>query len=326
VAIHSYGYLGGFVGRGTARANLRPKDAYWLMDQAVAHGLRGVEFPPDESLPSTSPEELARARAYAEERDLFIVVDHGVVDVPGLRSLLQVASALGVRVARVVVSTILCGDRRGVRDTWSRTLQDTARDLRAVRGMAADLGVSIAVENHQDITSRELVALCEAVDSSWVGVTLDSVNPLAVVEDQLVFARTIAPFLKNVHLKDYRIYATPQGYRLVRCPIGEGVMETAALLDLFAREAPSALVSIELGALFARHVEFLEDDFWPGYPPRQVEDILPVLRLRERKARPAAEDWQTPWEREAAPEALIAYELDEMGRSVRYLRTLMGVG
>jgi hypothetical protein len=103
-------------------------------------------------------------------------------------------------------------------------------------------------------------------------------------------------------------------------------METAALLDLFAREAPGALVSIELGALFARHVQFLDDDFWPGYSPRRVEEILPVLRLREREVRPASEDWRTPWEREAAPEALVAYELDEMERSVRHLRALMGRG
>jgi hypothetical protein len=184
--------------------------------------------------------------------------------------------------------------------------------------------VSIAVENHQDITSGELVTLCQAVDSPWVGVTLDSVNPLAVAEDQLAFAATIMPHLKNVHLKDYRIYPTPQGYRLVRCPIGGGVLPTPALLDLIAREAPRATISIELGALFARHVQFLEDDFWPGYPPRQVEDILPVLRLREREARPADEDWRTPWERQEDAEALSAYESREMEQSVQYLRTLVG--
>jgi sugar phosphate isomerase/epimerase len=324
VALHSYSYLGGFVGRGTAQANPRPCDAYWLMDQAVALGLSGIEFPPEESLPGTSAAELARARAYAEDRGLFIVVDHGVVDGPGLQRHLRIAGALGAHVVRVVVSTILCGDRRGVRDTWPQTLRDTAQRLREVSGLAGELGVSIAVENHQDITSSELVALCEAVASPWVGVNLDSVNPLAVVEDQLAFAAAIMPFLKNVHLKDYRIYPTPQGYRLVRCPIGAGVLPTPALLDLIGREAPRATITVELGALFARHVQFLEDDFWPGYLPRRVEEILPVLRLREREARPAAEDWRTPWERQEEAEALGAYELDEMKQSVRYLRTLMG--
>jgi hypothetical protein len=83
---------------------------------------------------------------------------------------------------------------------------------------------------------------------------------------------------------------------------------------------------LPLGVAIHSYGCLLEDDFWPGYPPRQVEEILPVLRLREREARPAAEDWRTPWEHEAAPEALIAYEPDEMERSVRYLRTLMGRG
>ena len=83
-------------------------------------------------------------------------------------------------------------------------------------------------------------------------------------------------------------------------------------------------MSIELGALHARHVRFLAEDFWPGYPPRRVEEILPVLRLREARARPSEEDWRTPWEREAPGEALAAFELEQIRRSLAYLRAQAG--
>jgi sugar phosphate isomerase/epimerase len=72
-----------------------------------------------------------------------------------------------------------------------------------------ETGVAIALENHQDLTSDELVALCEDVGSPQSGVNLDVANPLAVGEEPLAFARRGMPYLKNVHLKDYRLYCTP---------------------------------------------------------------------------------------------------------------------
>jgi 3-oxoisoapionate decarboxylase len=225
---------------------------------------------------------------------------------------------------RVTASTILCGDRRAVRDTWPAYLREIASRLRAVRGLAEECGVSIALENHQDLTSEELVAICEDLGSPSIGVNLDAANPLAVVEDPLVFARRVVPYLKNVHLKDYFLYSTPEGYRLVRSPVGAGVLDVPGLFDLLRREAPEATVSIELGALVARHVRFLEDDFWPGYPPRRVEEILPVLRLREAYARPASEEWRTPWERGEDGAKVAAYELRQFEQSVAYLRAMGG--
>jgi hypothetical protein len=164
-----------------------------------------------------------------------------------------------------------------------------------------------------------LVALCEEMGSPQIGVNLDAANPLAVGEEPLAFARRVTPYLKNVHLKDYRLYRTPQGYRLARCPIGAGVLDVPVLLDLCAREAPRATICIELGALEARHVRLLEDGFWQGYPPRRVEEVLPVLRLREERACPADEDWRTPWERGEHGEALASFEMSQFEQSVEYL-------
>jgi sugar phosphate isomerase/epimerase len=322
VAAYSFGYLCGFDGAGTPRACARPYTAYDLMDLAAAHGLGGVEFPPSWCLGTLEQPELEKARAYAAARDLFVVVDGDIVDVYELRELLPAAAHLGARTVRVMVSDILCGDRRAVRDTWADYLRDIERRLHAIRGLAEDIGIAIALENHQDMTSGELVALCDAVGSPHIGVNLDAANPLAVGEDPLTFALHVAPYLKNVHLKDYRLYNTPRGYRLVRCAVGAGVLDVPGLLALCAREAPGAAISIELGALEARHVRLLEDEFWPGYPPRRAEEILPVLRLREDRARPENEEWRTPWERGAPGEELAAYELDQFQASVDYLHRL----
>ncbi|GAC1400507.1 MAG: sugar phosphate isomerase/epimerase [Chloroflexota bacterium] len=281
-----------------------------------------MEFPLPWGLGGLDEARLETARDYARARGLFTVVDGSLLDVGELRSLIPAARFLGAATVRVIVSTVLCGDRRAVRQTWGHHLAETARRLKEVRGLAEDAGVSIALENHQDMTSEELVAICEEVGSPRVGVNLDAANPLAVGEDPLAFARRVAPYLKNIHLKDYYLYRTPQGFRLVRCAVGAGVLDVRGLFALRAAEAPEATISIELGAVHARHVRLMEDDFWPGYPPRRVEEVLPVLRLRESKARPQGEDWRTPWERGEQGEAMAAFELSQFEESVQYLRGL----
>jgi len=322
LAAYSFSYSCGFEDRGTDRACPHPYDAYALMDIAAGYNLGGIEFPPAWSLSTLEPAELEKARRYAAARNLFVVADTGVVNVADLQTLLPVAAKLGARTLRVMVSIILCGDRRAVRDTWSDYLTEICRRLRAVRGLAEELGVAIALENHQDATSGELVALCEELGSAQIGVTLDAINPLAVGEDPLAFARRVAPYLKHLHLKDYYLYRTPEGFRLVRCPVGAGVLDVQGVLSLCARLAPQATISIEVGARQARHVRLLADDFWPGYPPRNIEEVLPVLRLREEHARPADEDWRTPWERGESGEVQAAYEMNQFRESVEYLRKL----
>jgi sugar phosphate isomerase/epimerase len=310
------------MGKGTARTCADPYDIYAIMDLAAANHLGGVEFPPLGMLVNRQPAALEQVRVYAAERGLFIVGDGGVVDVAELQALLPVAAALGAQTVRMTVSNVLCGDRRAVRDTWAGYLSDIVRRLKAIRGLAEELGVAVGIENHQDMTSEELVAVCEEVGSPKIGVTLDAINPLAVGEDPLVFAKRIAPYLKNVHLKDYFLYKTDEGFRLVRCAVGAGVLDVPRLLALCAAEAPAAKINIEIGAHEARHVRLLADDFWPGYPLRRIEEVLPVLRLRESGARPEHEEWRTPWERGEQGEAVVAYEMKQFVDSVAYLSGL----
>jgi len=192
--------------------------------------------------------------------------------------------------------------------------------LRTVRSLAEEAGVTIAVENHQDLTSVELVEMCAAAGGTAIGVTLDAVNPLAVVEDPLAFARRLGPLVKHVHLKDYRIYRTPEGFRLVRCPIGVGILDVKGLLSILRQNAPDATIVVELAALESRHVRFLRDEYWTGFPPRRVEEILPVLRMRDSLARPEGEEWRTPWELGAGHDALADYERSQFQESLSYLR------
>jgi len=294
-------------------------DAYALMDRAAAAGLRGVEFPAEDSLPATTPQELAKARAYAAERGLGIVADGAVIDEAALRRWIPQAAALGTSVLRVIVSRVLGGNRRQMNGGWRAHLENARDALRAVRPLAEAHNVTIAVENHQDIASDELLCLCEEVGGNHIGVTLDTGSTLAVAESPLGFARRVRPFVRNVHLKDYHAFLSATGYRLSTCAIGDGVVDFPSLFALFA-DQPDLPMSIELGARQARHVELLEESWWSDYPPRRVADLLDALRVIAPRARRADDDYRIPHERGAPAAERREYELAEFERSVAYLK------
>jgi len=131
--------------------------------------------------------------------------------------------------------------------------------------------------------------------------------------------------VKNVHLKDYYIYLSEEGYHLIRCPLGQGVINFPALFDILEATCPGVTMSIELGALEARYIRVLADDYLPDYPPRTAAQIARVWRLVQANARPPG-DWGPPFERGESVEAIIAYEQQQLAASLDYIRYVQSPG
>jgi len=289
-----------------------------LMDKAIAVGLEGVELPAS----LMQGEDATAVAHYAHERGLFITLDTEGYDPGKLTSAIDLGVRLGAGTVRTMVGGArLGGDRRPLAGRWQSFLQEILAGLRQATLNAERAGVNLTVENHQDLTSEEMLWLCESIGSQRFGVTLDTGNPLATAEEPVNFARRVAPYVKNVHLKDYQVYMSTEGYRLVRCPLGQGVVDFPALFGILSATCPSIAMSIELGALEARHVRLLADDYWPDYPPRSAAQLAHVLRFVLDNARPAG-DWRTPFERNEPVEAVIAYEDQQLAASLAYILPL----
>ncbi len=327
-------------------------DAFQLMDMAVEHGLAGVEFPPEDCLPDLSPSTLEEARDRAQEQGLFVIADGGQVEPGMLRRLIPATSALGASTLRVVMSGVLGGDRRPLAGRWHAHLAACRDILHEVLPLAEQHGVTIAVENHSDATSHDMRWLCEELNSANIGITLDVGNVLAVCEEPFGYTERLLPYLSHIHLKDYTLHPSVEGFRIARCPLGGGVVDYRNLLPLIdeyrgqqgqhgrqgwdgrtertgraMRAKPTGEITktIELGAIYARHVRMLMDDYWAEYPERDIEDMLPFLRLYWAHARSGEEDWRTPREKDESIEVLKAYEAGQFEESVSYLQEIGAV-
>jgi len=317
----SFSYRCGLVGRGTPRAVARPLGVDDVIALAARAGLRSVEFPLA-LLPDRGPAPLAALRARLDAADLIPVVDSDVADVEALRRDIPAAAALGARALRVLVSSVLEGFRAHIPGGWAAHSAEVVARLRAVRPLAEQLGVVLAVENHQDATADDLAAICAGVGGDHVGVTFDVANALVVAEDPLAALARLGPLVRNIHLSDYTAYPTSRGWRLVRCALGEGDMNLRAVFAAIARHAPDATCQIELVSHTARHVRLFDDEWWQGYPSRDVRDLLPALRHLAQAVRSRDDDWRTPWERGAPEEQICFYEDQQYASSLSYLRSI----
>ncbi len=83
-------------------------------------------------------------------------------------------------------------------------------------------------------------------------------------------------------------------------------------------------MSIELGALEARHIRVLADDYWTEYPPRSAAQLAKVLRFVQTNAKSVG-NWQTPFEQGASAEDIIAYEQRQLAASLAFLNYIQAL-
>jgi hypothetical protein len=136
------------------------------------------------------------------------------------------------------------------------------------------------------------------------------------------FVRAAAPRIRHVHLKDYRVQFTDQGYRLVRCAIGDGAVPFREIFAHLLADHRHLTASLEPGALEARHVRLFTPDWWRGYAPKDARSLAAALNAAQTNLLPAHEDYRTPWEAEATGDDLLAYERNMMHRSAANMRAL----
>ncbi len=321
VSALTFSYQCGLLGQGTSREVSHPMTVDDLMVLASRAGLQSVEFPVA-MLPDLSSDRLDALHARLISSGLIAVLTSEAVYVPHLEQVIPAAARLGVRVLRVLLSDAIEGVRGGVSGGWEAHIDEMIKRLQHLRPLAEQYNVCLAVENHQDARSEDLLRVCAEVGGDHIGVAFDPVNALIVAEDPLTALEALGAHIRGIHLADYLVYPSDEGYRLVRCALGEGGMDFRVFFDRVRSIAPNVFCQIELVSHNARHVRLLTNEWWEGYGPRDVRALLPMLRLMAQNLRILDDDWRTPWERGASEAMIKLYEDQQFADSIAYLRSI----
>lgn len=317
--LNPYGltYHLGLQGAGGPRANPKGAGLRGFVGLCVELGARAIELF-DPWLRAMSDAELAALKDELGALGMTPIVSWGLMMGP-FESALRSARALDAATIRCGLTTVLCGDRATLGDKWAETVAGVRASLAQYGPIVADDGRMLAIENHQDFGSDELVGFCE--EARGVGICVDAGNAFPVAEAPMDFYACVAPYVRHVHLKDYRVQFTDHGYRLVRCAIGDGAVPIPQMLDLFAVHQPKLTAVLEPGALEARHVRLFTPDWWRFYPPRSAESLVRCLAAARVNRLADDADFRTPWE-SGDDTSLVDYELAMIRRSAANMRAI----
>jgi 3-oxoisoapionate decarboxylase len=320
--LNPYGltYHLGLQGAGGPRANPKGAGLEGFIAIATELGASVIEIY-DPWLRALSDDELRALRDRLASLGMTPIVSSGLMMGP-FESALRSARILDAKVIRHGLTTVLCGDRHALGEKWKELVADVRAALADRGPRAADEGRVLAIENHQDFGSDELVEFCET--TRGLGICLDTGNTFPVAEAPLDFVAHVAKHVRHVHLKDYRVQSTDEGYRVVRCAIGDGAVPMAAMLDILAGQGGKLGAVLEPGPLEARHVRFLRPEWWSFYPPKTAPAFAACLAAARVNRLADDADSRTPWER-GEDFAIADYELAMIRRSASNMRAI-GLG
>ena len=318
--LNPYGltYHLGLRGMGTPRANPNGAGLEGFIKLTEELGGKAIELWEGWLKPMSDAELAAfktRLDGLGWERVLSSGLHHGDVEF-----LLRAAPILGAKYIRLALTPILCGDRAAAGQKWYDLVNSTREKLERYAPMAEAAGVTLLIENHQDFTSRELVGFCDEFGPN-VRIVFDMANTFPVAEAPLDFTRVIAPYVRHCHIKDYRVVFEPDGFRLVRCPSGDGCVPHKEMFDILAQHNDEMIACIEIGALDDRHVKLYTPEWWHGYAPKSAEELAACLLAAQKNRYEPGEDYRTPWQRNADHE-LVDYELGQYRKSAANLKAL----
>jgi sugar phosphate isomerase/epimerase len=174
------------------------------------------------------------------------------------------AKLLGAPVMRVVGSSLMF--RFAPHEPQLKILAEWFREAADI---AAKHGIRLAVENHIDYNSDEILRLIEEVDSEYFGINLDTANFLRVLDDPVEATRKLAKHVYATHVKDIlpvKGVSAREWYYFSSVAAGEGLIE----IDKIAQ--------VLKDAGYTGFLAFETDMPHPDYTGREEEMIEKSIR------------------------------------------------
>lgn len=200
-----------------------PMSAFELLDVAMKHNLSVVQFADNLPLHTLKSDELDLLFYKAQQNGISLEIGTQSFNVDQVRQYIEIGRRVGAKILRVALDG----------PDAQKPIAALAAEFSSVIPSAKDAGLRIAIENHFNYPSRQMLTLLEAINDPQIGVCLDVANSICAGEWPEETIGILAPSTINLHLKDYVIVPDPYGVGFVihGAPLGQGCSDCQAVLD-----------------------------------------------------------------------------------------------
>jgi sugar phosphate isomerase/epimerase len=193
-----------------------------LLSRAHAYGLGVIQIADNLPVHELAQSVLTELKARAAEWNIAIEIGTVGVQPDHLSRYLELAKFLEAKLVRSLPGEIGICPNPAQAAVWLKQVLPAYE--------AAD--VVLALENYEAYTSPQLLALLRDVSSPYLGVCLDTVNSLGILETPATVVEQLGPYVRSLHIKDFGIARAESrmGFVVAGRPAGEGLLNVDWLL------------------------------------------------------------------------------------------------
>lgn len=174
-------------------------------------------------LADMSDDELADVARAARRLGVRLEVGTKGIRPEHLRRFLRICTRLDAHLLRTMFRT----------PEHAPTPEEAERLLREVLPEFEQGGVSIAIETYEQVPTADVLQVIKAIGRPNLGVCLDPGNVVAALENPIETIDAVAPFVLNLHIKDFA-FARQEGwvgFTYSGARLGEGLLDYDHLID-----------------------------------------------------------------------------------------------
>lgn len=290
-----------------------------LLEHCHQIGAGGVQA----SLRSTDRGYLNRVRNLAEKYGMYVEavvrLPREQTDLDEFKRSVQAARSAGALALRAVT---LSGRRYETFDTADAFLQFSQqawKSLTLAEPVVRRERMKLAIENHKDWRVDELVNLLKRLSSESVGVTLDTGNNIALLDDPAATVEALAPYAYSVHLKDMGVEAYEKGFLLSEVPLGEGFLDLKKTVETVRRLQPSTRFTLEMITRDPLEIPVFTERYWTTFDRLPGRDLAMMLVAVRNHSKPL------PRVSHLSPEEQLQAEEQNVRKCVSYAAEVLGI-
>ena len=264
-------------------------DIFGFIQKTAELGLDGVminiiAFPQDKyihpkwgTLGGDELGHLEKVRTEIEKYGLYAEIDTNGTAPEHLIEVIEVAHKIGADIIR----TYCCFGKYE-----PERIERAPEDIKKVVPLLKKYRIKLAIENHEEETSEDIIKIIKEVNSPWVGAHCDIGNSMMAWEDPVEAVRKLAPYAYTTHFKDHTIIQDGDDYKVCGVPVGQGNIDLEECFKILVEQSTLTRINIEMCypyvANFKREkgtggiFEVGEGTFTVEKPPFDISEIKPL--------------------------------------------------
>ncbi len=219
-----------------------PMTADDLIDRCVEYGVKALLYCNNMELENYADEKLYALRDRLDKEGIAVETGSRGTERAYFVRMLEVSKILGAKVMRIGWDMDRTADAEGIK----KQVQNGIDTIKSLMPLAHEYGIEIGIENGKGNLVSEVKEIIEGVNDPAFGAVVDTCNSTVFITPTEEAVRTLAPYAKSVHIKDYVVTLNSRGDIITGVALGKGYVDFPKMLEILKENGYEGNCFIEL--------------------------------------------------------------------------------